>query len=735
MVKARTPSRAALVGGGGTGSTGGMYRFKDITAVPDAKALVDIVLSKTQRKTPTQVHKAFKISRIRSFYARKIKFCQQTIHDKLTDILLQFPRLDDIHPFYADLCNVLYDRDHYKLALGQCNTVRGVVDTLAKDYVRLMKYADSLYKCKSLKRAALGRMCTALRKLQTSFVYLEEVRQHLARLPSISPHTRTLILAGYPNVGKSSFMNKVSNANVEVQPYAFTTKSLFLGHFDFAFARWQIIDTPGVLDRPLEDRNTIEMTAITALAHIQCAVLYVLDVSEQCGYSVREQVRLFQSLRPLFQGKPIVLVVNKTDCVKFEDIEEQLQQEIRSVGNVTGMAENGGVDDGVSDLFRIVETSTLTGDGVDTAKNAACEMLLKQRVLKKCASKRADSIANRLQITNPLMQTSGRPPFIPASVHKQRDRILRDNVNGLSNEEDESCMNTEMTEKQREEANGGPGVYSADLRRKYLLRNSDWKYDVVPEIMGGKNISDFVDPDVERKLQELEEEEMAFRGEELDAEKFDGLQWIETQKKMAELHGAIEKRRTENRLRKKRVGINVMRKTGTSISCLARHLSNLGIEPTGAVARGKMGRRRPRSRSAATPDHEPPLKDQEVGNESFSRGRRALPPRGDASHTDDDEEGNKSSARRHLLTRLRSRSQSRMSLTNPRDRSRSLAPSTIEVSIPDPDAQKRAMKIKRRKEKQRNVMGRVGEADRFIGTKKPKHLFSGKRGIGKTQRR
>lgn len=31
--------------------------------------------------------------------------------------------------------------------------------------------------------------------------------------------------------------------------------------------------------------------------------------------------------------------------------------------------------------------------------------------------------------------------------------------------------------------------------------------------------------------------------------------------------------------------------------------------------------------------------------------------------------------------------------------------------------------------------GMKGEGDRFIGNKKPKHLFSGKRGIGKTDRR
>ena len=80
--------------------------------------MVDVVLTRTQRKTPTVIHPGYKISRIRSFYMRKVKFTQQTIDEKLGAILQEFPRLDDIHPFYADLMNVLYDRDHFKLALG-----------------------------------------------------------------------------------------------------------------------------------------------------------------------------------------------------------------------------------------------------------------------------------------------------------------------------------------------------------------------------------------------------------------------------------------------------------------------------------------------------------------------------------------------------------------------------------------------------------------------------------------
>lgn len=63
------------------------------------------------------------------------------------------------------------------------------------------------------------------------------------------------------------------------------------------------MDTPGILDHPLEDRNTIEMQAITALAHLRAAVLYVMDLSEQCGHGLKEQLELFQNIRPLFINK------------------------------------------------------------------------------------------------------------------------------------------------------------------------------------------------------------------------------------------------------------------------------------------------------------------------------------------------------------------------------------------------------------------------------------------------
>jgi len=129
--------------------------------------------------------------------------------------------------------NILYDKEHYKIALGQLSTAKHLIENVSRDYLRLIKFGDSLYRCKQLKRAALGRMAGIIKRQKDPLTYLEQVRQHLARLPAIEVNTRTLILAGYPNVGKSSFMNKVTRADVDVQPYAFTTKSLFVGHMDY----------------------------------------------------------------------------------------------------------------------------------------------------------------------------------------------------------------------------------------------------------------------------------------------------------------------------------------------------------------------------------------------------------------------------------------------------------------------------------------------------------------------
>merc|ERR1719266_475203 len=307
--------------------------------------------------------------------------------------------------------------------------------------------------CKQLKRAALGRMATIMRRQNQSLQYLEQVRQHLSRLPTIDPNSRTLIITGFPNVGKSSFINKITRADVEVQPYAFTTKSLYVGHTDYKYLRWQVIDTPGILDHPLEDRNTIEMQAITALAHLRAAVLYFMDPSEQCGSTLQQQKDLFDNIRPLFNNKPLVVVANKSDVVSRSELSEEKEAILKDIEKEIGRD--------------IMEMSTVTESGVMDVKIASCDLLLQHRVDIKYKSKKVDSIMNRLTVAEPVARDSlDRPAHIPEAVLKKR---LKKAEEAMEEDEDETKAPRRKTEREIELELEEGDDYIVDLQKNYDL--------------------------------------------------------------------------------------------------------------------------------------------------------------------------------------------------------------------------------------------------------------------------
>ena len=612
--------------------------------------------------------------------------------------------MDDIHPFYADLMNVLYDRDHYKLALGQLSIARRLIDNLSKDYVRLMKFASSLYQCKQLKRAAMGRMCTIIKKLRSSLVYLEQVRQHLSRLPSIDPTTRTLILCGYPNVGKSSFINNLTRANVDVQPYAFTTKSLFVGHMDYKYLRWQVIDTPGLLDHPLENRNTIEMQSITALAHLHAAIVYIVDISEQCGYTIEQQVKLFDSIRPLFANKPIILAANKIDTVKFED----LSDEDKNILDVAGQSA------GAPGLLM----STMTGDGVNEVKTTACERLLEKRVEIKMKGSRMTNVRNRLEVTMPKPRDGrNRPAYIPEAVlaknaatkaKKQaleRDDDEEDLSENIAGSSSSACLGpnsifTGTHQYVRNWVDMGPYdqdkdplfLFGPEWKERYMLKEDDWKWDKIPEIMDGKNVADFYDEgeDLQKMLDLLEKEEderiQALENAMEEGDLEDDL----TEEDMQALAEWREKKgliKLQHRSKKIRNGAFMPRKTAVQhdgVEKFGEHLESIGIDSAAATTRMR----------------------------SRSRGRA---PRSGADA---------SSAAMQETSVSRKRTRSEMS------RAASKSPGIASTKMAE-----QAIKKARKSQTQMNRQARVGEGDRTQTSKLPKHLNSGKRGKGKTDSR
>ena len=564
--------------------------------------------------------------------------------------------------------NILYDKDHYKLALGQVNTAKNLINGISKDYLRLMKYGDSLYRCKQLKRAALGRMCTVLKKLKASLGYLEEVRKHISRLPALDPNTRTLLLTGYPNVGKSSFMNKITRADVDVQPYAFTTKALFVGHMDHRFLRWQVVDTPGILDRPLEERNTIEMQAITALAHLQCCVLYFLDISEQCGYPLDQQLKLFESIRPLFANKQVMMVANKTDVLPYEKLSLKARTAIEEC------AKNAGA--------QLIPMSNVSDENIGKLKTMACDKLLEARVDAKLSSgKVKNEILSRVTVAMPKPRDNvTREAFIPESV-------LRNQKEGNS-----SVKSDRITEKQLMINNGGAGVYSCDYRKFYVLEEDEWKFDTIPEFMDGKNVMDFFDADIEERLRQLDEEEAqleasgAYAPEEEDEDELNEEELM--------LYDVIKKKqgvRTKEHHDAKSLVPRKILARGRSEADMRNQLETVGLESEGVIEHSR-GRKRERSIVSET------------------RGKSM-----DVSETGDGDT-------KH------SRSRSKSALAK-RVRSQSATKGTREGSVA-PHQMKQVEKSQRTLERKVFKFAKAGESDRLTFPKLIKHLNSGKRSLG-----
>ncbi|MBR1670029.1 MAG: GTPase ObgE [Butyrivibrio sp.] len=159
-------------------------------------------------------------------------------------------------------------------------------------------------------------------------------------------------LVGFPNVGKSTFLSKVSNAKPKIANYHFTTLSPMLGVVDLDDARGFVVaDIPGLIEGASEGAGL----GHEFLRHIERTrmMIHVVDVASTEGRDPMEDIEAINNELKNYNAdltkKVQVIAANKADMLPDADNSEIIQK-IRDKYEPLGV--------------KVFVTSTLTGKGV-----------------------------------------------------------------------------------------------------------------------------------------------------------------------------------------------------------------------------------------------------------------------------------------------------------------------------------------------------------------------------------
>jgi nucleolar GTP-binding protein len=305
--------------------------FEDFPSVYRAQELIDYAFRHATDKAPSIPEATANIERVRRKEVSRIENASTLLIKKIRGIIEAVPNLDELPAFYKKLSNLLVNNDELRLNLGRLNGVIPVIQRLQKEHtLKLWKLTNSK-ECAETRVEFFGRVSSAVKKQDSTLQFLQQCREKLQTIPTIDLSMPCVVVAGYPNVGKSSIVGWISTAKPYVAEYPFTTKQIFLGMYEDKthFKYFQVIDTPGILDRPMTNRNEIEQQAILALNTIATIVIFIFDPTMASGYEVEHQIRLYEEIRDEFLkglAVPIKVVINKIDFASNEEIDSLLKR-------------------------------------------------------------------------------------------------------------------------------------------------------------------------------------------------------------------------------------------------------------------------------------------------------------------------------------------------------------------------------------------------------------------------
>ncbi|MFW9962984.1 MAG: NOG1 family protein [Candidatus Sifarchaeia archaeon] len=302
-----------------------MRRLNPFANIPTIMTAEEIIEFAHNRSTKISMKSSLRMKKIERSRIREVARLQEftkQVKTKLSEAVEQFPSVERLHPFYVELSEILVGNDKLKQSLGAVYNCIPPIDDITDKHLQAIKLADDFRQMKKSRSAAKGRISSIVRATAENLDFIINAKNTLSKLPGIAPNSPTIVCAGFPNVGKSTLVKAVSTAEPEIAYYPFTTKSVIIGHLRVDNHSVQIVDTPGILDRPMAKRNEIEREAIAALKYLANVIIFMIDPSEACGWTFDQQLNLLNEVQKMFPINPILIVLNKIDITPVEKLEE-----------------------------------------------------------------------------------------------------------------------------------------------------------------------------------------------------------------------------------------------------------------------------------------------------------------------------------------------------------------------------------------------------------------------------
>jgi nucleolar GTP-binding protein len=286
--------------------------------------------SQAQRLLDMAFHRATTVSRKgktpldrgRSLTAGKIGRACGMLLRHLSLARAPFRRMEEIPPFTIALLEERLGKGKLERSLNRVRVAEErIIGFRREEEKKIPRLVDPALLKESLRRF-YGRASSAVREVEADLARLEEAATLLKQSPHIDPAVPTVVVVGYPNVGKSSLLRRLTSASPKVASYPFTTLTVSIGHAEIGpILRTQVVDTPGMLVRTPKKAKVAggpEREAMVALETSTGIVIFLVDPTGSCGWPLEDQMKLLTRIREAYPERRTIVVENKVDLMHAE---------------------------------------------------------------------------------------------------------------------------------------------------------------------------------------------------------------------------------------------------------------------------------------------------------------------------------------------------------------------------------------------------------------------------------